>query len=67
MKNKLHEEKIAGICYLLASACFYLSAVMGFFGTDAGNEAVNLCLGSAFLCLASTHWSKSRDKDNKSR
>lgn len=65
MKNKLHKEKMTGYCFLLISICYYLSAMMGFFGTDAGNEVVNLCLGSAFLCLSSAHLSKGGEKDGK--
>lgn len=67
MKNKLREEKITRICYLLASVCFYLSAVLEFTGTDGGNGAVNLCLGSAFLCLSCMHLSKDRDKNGKNQ
>lgn len=67
MKNENRKEKMTGICFLLISICFYLSAMMGFTGADGGNGVVNLCLGSAFLCLSSTHLSKGRDKDNKSQ
>lgn len=65
MKNKLHEEKITGICYLLASISFYLSAVMDFTGTDGGNGTVHLCLGSAFLCISFIHLNRDKDKNGK--
>ena len=62
MKNeqKDNKEKITFICFLIASICFYISAAFCFMDeiTDSGMGVVNLCLGSAFLCLSSTHLNK---------
>ena len=58
------KEKIAFICYLTASICFYISAIIGIF-SKSSNWVVNLCLGSAFLCLSTTRLNKNNnDKDN---
>ena len=58
MKDK---EKIAFYCYLAASVCFFISAVINFFGNKY-MAVTHLCLGAAFLGLASTH---RKDKDAK--
>lgn len=53
MKDK---EKISYYCFLVASVCFFICAVIGFFSEGSRGMAVtHLCLGAAFLCLASTH------------
>lgn len=59
-KDKL--EKISFICYLAASVCFYISAFFSFISKSTGNSngVVCLCLGSAFLCLASVNINKNR-------
>ena len=64
MKNrkKINAEKIAFICYLVAAICFYISAIADFVG-HGDSWAVNVCLGSAFLCLSTTHMHK--DKGEK--
>lgn len=62
-KEQNNKEKIAFICFLIASICFYISAIIGIISKDGSNWVVNLCLGSAFLCLSTTHLNK--DKNNK--
>lgn len=64
MKDE-NKEKIAFICFLIASICFYVSAVIGMISKDGSNWIVNMCLGSAFLCLSTTHLHK--DKNNKNK
>lgn len=61
----MKKEKICFICYIIASICFYLSALIGICSHNGGNWVVNLCLGSAFLCLASTHREKKEEKKTK--
>lgn len=60
MKKK-QKEKITFICYLVASICFYVSAIIGIITKEGSNWVVNLCLGSAFLCLSTTHLNKEKD------
>lgn len=62
--SKNNKEKIAFICFLVASICFYIGAIIGIINKNGSNGAVNLCLGSAFLCLSTTHLNKNKDKDN---
>lgn len=61
MKN--NKDKIAFVCFLIASICFYISAIIGIFSKGESNWVANLCLGSAFLCLSTTHLNK--DKKDK--
>ncbi len=60
-KNK--NEKISFVFFLIASICFYISAIFCFISetTDNSTGIVNLCLGSAFLCLSTTYLNK-KDK-----
>ena len=67
--NNDKKEKVSFICFLIASICFYFVAVVNFMD-DQTNTAVNFmddqtntavtyfCLGSAFLCLSTTHLNK---------
>ena len=64
-EQKNNKEKIAFICFLIASICFYISAIIGIISKDGSNWVVNLCLGSAFLCLSTTHLNKDEDKNTK--
>lgn len=66
MKNK-QKEKIAFVCFLVASICYYVSAIIGIFSKDTGNWVVSLCLGSAFLCLSTTHLNKKEDKNKRDK
>lgn len=70
MKNeqrKNNKEKVAFICFLIASMGYYISAVIGIFSKDGSNWVVNMCLGSAFLCLSTTHLNKDEDKNDKDK
>lgn len=63
MKNK---NFVTFVCYLIASICFYISAVIKMLGKESANWITDMGLGSAFLCLASTHFPKrNNDKNNK--
>lgn len=65
MNNK---NFIAFVCYIIASICFYISAIIGIFSKESGNWITNMCLGSAFLGLASTHFPKrNNDKNNNNK
>lgn len=62
MKNR---EKIRCYCFIFASICLYISAIIGFSSKGSNDTAVtHLCLGSAFLCLSTVHNNK-ENKDNK--
>lgn len=65
MKNENKKEKIVFICFLVASICFYISAIINISSNDGSDWAVNLCLGSAFLCLSTTHLNKNKSNKNK--
>lgn len=58
-------EIICFICYLIASICFYVSGIIDIINKNGSNWVVNLCLGSAFLCLSSIHLNKNEDKKDK--
>lgn len=58
----IRRDKVSFICYLIASICFYISAIIGIVNKNESNWVVDLCLGSAFLCLSSTHINKNKDK-----
>ncbi len=62
--KKDKREKISFVCFLTASICFYISAIFCFISetTDNSRAIVNLCLGSAFLCLSTTYLHKKEDK-----
>ncbi len=60
--KKDKREKISFICFLTASICFYISAIFSFISGTTDRGIVNLCLGSAFLCLSTTYWNKKEDK-----
>lgn len=59
-KNK--RDKIAFICFLTASICYYVVAIIGIFSKENNNWIINLCLGSTFLCLSTTHINKDKNK-----
>lgn len=61
MKNK--KEKVNFICFIIASICFYFVSIMNFIDKNISTAVIFLCLGSSFLCLASTHLNK--DENNK--
>ena len=58
MKN----EKVSYALFLVASICFYISAIICFVSKNNNNSIgiMNLCLGSTFLCLASVHNNKGK-------
>lgn len=62
--KKDKREKITFVCLMVASICFYISAILGFINetTDNTTGIVNLCLGSSFLCLSTTYLNKKEDK-----
>lgn len=56
--KKEQREKISFVCFLVASICYYVSAIIGIFSKGDSNWVLNLCLGSLFLCLSTTHLNK---------
>lgn len=60
-KGQNKKEKITWICFLLASVCFYIAAIIGMISKDGNNVNINLCLGSAFLCLSTVQLRKNRN------
>lgn len=65
MKNQNKNDKIAFICFVVASICFFISALIGMISDDGSNWVVNMCLGSAFLCISSTYLNKDKSDENK--
>lgn len=61
----MNKEKICFVCFFTASICYYIIAIMGIFSKNDSNWVVSLCLGSAFLCLATTHINKDKDDEKK--
>ncbi len=59
---KKNSDKIAGACFLGASICYFISAIIGFMSKEY-MAVTNFCLGACFLCLSSAHFNK--DKKNK--
>ncbi len=59
---KKNNDKIARICFLVASICYFISAIIGFMDKEY-IAVTNFCLGACFLCLSSAHFNK--DKKNK--
>lgn len=59
------ENKITFILYLIASICFFVSAILGFI--DKNNMAIaNLGLGACFLSLSSVYYQKyKKDKEKE--
>lgn len=50
MKEK---EQVSYYCYLIASFCFFISAVINLFSNDTQYlSVVQFCLVAVFLCLA---------------
>ena len=52
------KEKVSFICFLIASICFYFVAVVNFMDDQTNTAVTYFCLGSAFLCLSTTHLNK---------
>lgn len=63
-KQENNAEKIAHICFLTASICFYIAAFIGIISKNESNWIANLCLGSATLCFSTVFFNK-EGKDNK--
>ncbi len=60
-KNKLN--KISFVCFLIASICFYISALFSFMDeTTISRGVANIGLGSVFLCLSIAYLNKKEDK-----
>lgn len=60
-----YKEKITFICFLIAAICFYLSAIIAIISKDGSPWVGKLCLGSAFLCLSTTHFESKRKESSK--
>ncbi len=58
-------KKTAAILFFIASAFFYIAAIIGFF-SDGDFSVVYLCLGSAFLCIGAAQLNQDdKDTDKK--
>lgn len=56
---KKNNDKITGICFLIASILYFICAIIGFISKDK-MAVTHLCLGACFLCLSSTHFNKNK-------
>lgn len=63
MKNE-KQERIGFICCLIASICFYISAILDMIKKD-DNWFIGLSLGSAFLAIGCGVYSEYKKKNNK--
>ena len=59
-------DKIAGICFLVASICYFICAIIGIFSKDT-MAVTNLCLGACFFCLSSVYLNKKFNYKKKKR
>lgn len=57
MKND-KKDKISFVCFLTASICYYIIAIMNFLNKNNSLAVTFFCLGSAFFCLSTTHLNK---------
>ncbi len=55
--NKKKSDKVPFICFLAASICYYISGIIGIISKN-DHWVINMCLGSAFLCLSTTYLNK---------
>ena len=64
--TKERKERICMTCFLAASACWYFVSIVNLIEQDTTAAVLGLCLGSAFLCLSTTHMNKKgyNDKDH---
>lgn len=63
--KKDKREKISFVGFLTASICYFIGAILNFIDKNTGTAVMFLCLGFSFLCLATTHLDKRKDKNNK--
>ena len=59
----MNNRKIS-IIYYIASACFYIAAIISFLSHNTTQGVVMLCLGSSQLCLGAVYLNKSRKDEN---
>ena len=62
--NNDKKEKVSFIFFLIASICFYFVAVVNFMDDQTNTAVTYFCLGSAFLCLSTTHLNKTAKEDH---
>ena len=62
MKNG---NRVASTAYFVSAFCFYIVAVINFFGvnTDFSEGVIFMGFGSAFLCLGAVFQKKEKRKD----
>lgn len=65
--NKEKKEKISFVGFLTASIIYFIGSILNFIDKHTDTAIMFLCLGSSFLCLATTHLDsdKNKDKNNK--
>lgn len=63
----MNNEKRISILYYIVSVIFYMVAIIRFTDGDSSSGPVWVCLGSAFLCLGSSHAErmKKAERDRK--
>ncbi len=62
----MKREKLVFALYIVASICFFISAILGFI-TKQSMAVVYLCLGACFLCLASVHYNKYKESKKEDK
>ena len=65
MRYKMKKYNICSIVFNSAAILFYITSIVTF-AKDSGNQTgfIWLCLGSAFLCLATVFSRKAREEEN---
>lgn len=64
MKKEVKNMKIAAILGYIASLLFYITAIDYFINHNYTGAVTNMCLGSAWLCIASV-WASRLKKAKK--
>lgn len=58
----MNSKKSAVFCFI-ASALFFLSAILSFFSSDGSMKIMWLSLGAAFLCIGAANLSKAKKEE----
>lgn len=56
----MEKDKIRFICFLLASICFFIVAIINFFDKNTASAIIFLLLDISFLLLSTTHLKKGK-------
>ena len=63
----MKKNLIITILFYIAAFCFYIIAVVNFFGESNSMGATYFCLGSTMLCLGSVYLSKFKKEDHEDK